>query len=415
MDGDPGHHPTVGRSAWDALGDGTALRYEGAELWWVELALAAPVGTAVGTHRSRPLVLVRLRCRTASGDPVDGWGECAALADPTFDHEDVADAWATLEERLLPALASRASATGGTLPPVGGVVALADTAPGRPLAYAALEMAVGDAHLRSAGRSFASLLGVAGSRVRPGAVVGTAGSTRELVDRVAERAAEGYVRVKVKIEPRTGLGTVSALAGWAARTDGPVPGLQVDANGAYGSDDLADLVALDRFGLLCIEQPFARDDLDAHRRLAARIRTPVCLDESLDGPARVVEAVTTGACSVVCVKPSRLGGIGAALDVVGWCVARRVPWWIGGMFESGYGRGVTTALAALPGPSLPGDLAPASTYLTADLVAPVLPTVLSGPPCREVAVPDAPGMGPAPEASALAAHGRRRSEVPGPG
>jgi len=191
--GGDGHRPD--RGTWDALGADGSLRYLGAELWWVELALVASVGTAVGTHRSRPLVLVRLRCATAAGTEVDGWGECAALADTTFDREDVAGAWATLEERLLPALASLASDHGGALPPVGGLVALADATPARPLAFAALEMAVGDAHLRAAGRSFAALLGVAERLVLPGAVVGTAGSTDDLVDQVARRAAEGYVRV----------------------------------------------------------------------------------------------------------------------------------------------------------------------------------------------------------------------------
>ncbi len=82
--------------------------------------------------------------------------------------------------------------------------------------------------------------------------------------------------------------------------------------------------------------------------------TPICLDESLDSPARVLGAVGMGACAVVCVKPSRLGGIGAALDVIDWCRSVGVTWWIGGMFESGVARRALVALAALAGPTLPG-------------------------------------------------------------
>ena len=410
MEGDADDRMTARRS-WAALGTSSTLRYEGAELLWVDLPFVSPVGTAVGTHRARPLVLVRLRCRTADGTEVCGWGECAALADSTYDVEDVAGAWAALEDRLVPALAALSRSAGRRVPAVGRVDSLAPSAPGRPLALAALEMAVADAHLRAAGLPFADLLGVAGAVVQPGAVLGTAASDEELLSRVDARAAEGYVRVKVKVAPGTEERIVSALARWADTATGVVPRFQVDANGAFGADDLDALVALDRYGLLCIEQPFARDDLDSHRRLAARMQTPVCLDESLDSPGRVVEAVSTGACSVVCVKPGRLGGIGPALEVIEWCGARRVPWWIGGMFESGYARGVLRCLAALPGLSLPGDLAPSLSYLDADLVPSVTGRTDPTSGVLVVEVPREPGLGPAPAEDALAAHLVRRSTL----
>jgi O-succinylbenzoate synthase len=400
------------RRAWDALGIGTGLVLDAAEVWWVELPLVAPVGTAVGTHRHRPLALVRLRChRDRDGAPVDGWGECAALADTTFDDEDVPGAVATLEQILLPGLAALAAA-GGCLPTAGAVQGLAGAAPRHPLALAAVEMAVGDAHLRAADRSFADVLGVRAAWVTPGAVLGIPRSIDELLDAVEALAGAGYVRVKVKVSPDTGRATVAALDRWASARSGRVPFFQVDANGSYGPDDFDLLEGLDGCGLLCIEQPFARDDLDTHRRLAGAIATPVCLDESLDAPGSVIDAVTTGACSIVCVKPARLGGIGPALEVVDWCRAHDVPWWIGGMFESGYARRVTTALAALPGPALPGDLALPSTYLSVDLVEPVATRVDPVSGVLEIPVSTVPGMAPAPEPATLEALLVQRIAVP---
>lgn len=390
------------RQRWDELGTATLLLLDSVELIEVELPFIAAVTTAVGTHRRRPLVLVRLECRRPDdGSTIVGWGECAALADTTYDTEDAALAWATLESILLPALIQSARALGGLLPSVGSLRRLAGLAPGRPLSFAALEVAVGDAHLRAAGRSLGGLLGVAGAEVRPGAVVGVSDSTGALLATVGVLASQGYARVKVKIGPDDGLTTVTALAGWAESAVGPVPRFQVDANGSYGADDLERLVALDGFRLLCIEQPFARDDLASHRRLAARIDTPICLDESLDGIDAVVGAVTSGACSVVCIKPARLGGIGAALDTIDWCTGHGTPWWIGGMFESGVGRRVTTTLAALPGPSLPGDLAPPATYLAGDLVTPV--TWRRDPPSGygTVVLDQGPGTGPPPDQEAI--------------
>ena len=213
--------------------------------------------------------------------------------------------------------------------------------------------------------------------------------------------------MKVKVAP--GCEALVASVVGPRRGSGLV--VQLDANGAYGDDAARRLRILDALDLACIEQPLPRADLAAHRRLAGVLSTPICLDESLDSPARVAEAVESGACAVVCVKPSRLGGIGAALEVIAWCGARNVPWWIGGMFESGYGRGVNRALAALPGPALPGDLAPTETYLAADLVAPVAGEIDGGTGRLLLPVPSGPGLGPAPGEALLGPWTVRRTVV----
>ncbi|HEY5108073.1 MAG TPA: o-succinylbenzoate synthase [Acidimicrobiales bacterium] len=374
----------------------------------VDLPFRAPVVTSVGTHRIRPLVLVRLVGRGPDGNPVEGWGECAALADTTYDAEDAAGAFADLETRLLPGLVAAAHAC-GAVPPVAQLGGL-NGGIGRPLAWAALEMAVADTHLRGIGRSFADLLGVADRRVTPGAVLGLPRSVGELAADLDRLRAAGYARVKIKVAPGS-----EAIIDHAVR---PLVGsgllVQVDANGAYGPDADERLGLLDDLGLACIEQPLGRDDFDGHRRLAEALATPICLDESLDSASRVVEAVESGACSVVCVKPSRLGGIGAALAVVDWCEARGVPWWIGGMFESGYARGVNRALAALPGPTLPGDLAPPRSYLAADVVPPVDGAVGGATGRLTLPVPAGPGMGPPPDSAFLESVTTRRVVVQAP-
>ena len=326
-------------AAWRGLGAGAGSRLESARLVQVDLPFRRPLATARGVHRHRPLVLVQLVCRTADGPSVAGWGECAALADATYDAEDVDSAFAALRDVLLPALLAAAVRT-GSVPSVGALPA--DVARGRwPLAWSALEMAVGDAHLRAAGRSLADVLGVTASDVVPGAVLGLPTSTDSLVADLDRLQDEGYARAKVKVAPGTEQLFVDALGGRGA-TALPV---QVDANGAYRSGTLDGLYELDRLGLLCIEQPLGRDDLAGHRAL--------------------------------------------------------VPWWVGGMFESGYARQVLTALAALPGPTLPGDLAPAPTYLAADLVDPVTDTRDPSDGARRVAVHRGPGVAPAPDPGAV--------------
>ncbi len=389
------------RAAWTRLGDGSALVLAAVDLFWVELPFRRAVRTATASYERRPLGLVRVRATDGDG-VIEGWGECAALGDDAYVAEDLPSAFASLERALVPALVG-AARDRGRLPGPSQLDEVRDRGGHTPMAFAALEMSVADAHLRASGRAFGALIGVGGREIAAGAVAGTAATTDALVATVASLTEAGAGRVKLKIGPGWDVEPVAAV-----KASFPALSLQVDANGSYVEDATEHLAGLDRFGLLCIEQPFGRGELDAHVRLARRLKTPVCVDESLDSPARVREAVDRGACSVVCVKPARLGGIGAALEVVSWCTAAGVPMWIGGMFESAYARGANAALAALPGFAWPGDLSPASWYLAEDLVAPDShpgPVIAAPGPARLTAVvPPGPGMGPAPDPDLVARH-----------
>lgn len=388
--------------AWASLGTAGQVTVEAVDLVEVALAFRHPVRTARGEHRHRPTVLVRLAC-SGLGGKVDGWGECAALADTTYDPEDAGTAWSDLVDRLVPALLGRCA--DGLLPPPAALGDLRrEVAPESPLACAALEMAVADAHLRATDTSLAALLDIPDARVAVGAVVGQFASTDELVSRVGALVAGGTTRVKMKIGPGADIEPLAAI-----RERFPDLVLQVDANESYTEADLAHLHRLDRFGVLCVEQPFGRHDLAAHARLAAQIDTPVCLDESLTSPGAVVAALDAGACSVVCVKPARLGGIGAALETVVACRSARVPVWMGGMFESGYARRVNATLAALPGFAWPGDLGSPEGYLVEDLVS---DRPWSG---GSVEIPRVPGCGPSPDPGVVDRLAVRRTHIGPPG
>jgi O-succinylbenzoate synthase len=387
------------RSAWSGLGSMISPTLDAVELWWIELPFLHPVSTAKTTFAERPLALVKVAGRVG-GTLLEGWGECAALGEGDYVEENVATAFATLERELAPALVGVAATGEGSLPPPSGLDAVRRSAPESPMAFAALEMAVADAHLRAEQRSFASLLAVDGCAVEAGAVVGTFDTTAHLVDAVGALVDTGYRRVKMKIAPGRDLEPLQAVTTTFASLR-----VQVDANGSYTEADGAHLRQLDRFGLLCLEQPYPPTELAAHARLAARLTTPICLDESLDGPADVARALEMGACSVVEVKPARLGGIGAALEVIEACLRDQVPLWIGGMFESGFARGVNTAIAALPGFAWPGDLTPATSYLGADVVSAPAPDL--GATLPTVVPPSGPGLGRPPDPDLLERFGVR--------
>ena len=171
------------------------------------------------------------------------------------------------------------------------------------MAKAGLELAVLDAALRAEGRTLGEYLGAARDRVPSGVSVGIQRDPAALVDAVRGYLDEGYVRIKIKIKPGRDVGDTAAVRD----AFGTIP-LQVDANSAYTLADVDTLAELDRFDLLLIEQPLQEDDLVDHATLARRLRTPVCLDESIVSVKAAADALALGSASVINIKAGRVGG-----------------------------------------------------------------------------------------------------------
>jgi O-succinylbenzoate synthase len=355
------------------------VNIDAVELRRARMPLVTPWRTSYGTETERDILLVRV-----VGHAGEGWAECGALSAPGYVAEWVGSAHDVLRDVGAPRLVG------------GGSVRAADVAAlvpaGNPMAAAALETAVLDAELRAAGMSLAGHLGATRTRVPAGVAVAIVEPLGALLDAVAKFVAQGYVRVKLKIEPGRDVDVVRAV-----RERFPDLPLQVDANGAYTPGKFDDLVALDPFELLLVEQPFAAGELAAHAELARRSRTPVCLDESIASASDAMRAIAMGACSVVNVKAPRVGGYLEAKRVHDVCVEAGVPVWCGGMLETGLGRAGNVALAALPGFTLPGDLSASDRYYRRDLTEPF---VLDD---GHLVVPQAAGVGGPPLADVLAA------------
>lgn len=348
------------------------MRIDQVVLRRLRLPLVTPFRTSFGTETERDVLLVEV-----AGPDSRGWGECVAMTEPLYSPEYVDGAHAVMRSHLLP----RLLAVGRDVV-AGDVAGILAPVKGHQMAKAALEMAVLDADLRSEGRSLAAYLGSVTDRVPAGVSVGIAPSIGELLDVVARHVEAGYVRVKLKVQPGWDLEPVAAV-----RERYPDLALQVDANSAYTRFDTPRLADLDRFHLLLIEQPLAEDDLAGHAELAARIRTPICLDESITSVATATDALDRGACSVVNIKAGRVGGYLAARRIHDLCRDRGVPLWCGGMLETGLGRAANLALAALPGFTLPGDISASDRYFAPDLTEPF---VLDR---GHLKVPTGPGLG----------------------
>jgi len=363
---------------------------EGFELRVLHIPLVSPFTTSFGTETVREVIIVR--ARTGEGD---GWGEIVTQHAPLYSSEYTHGAWDVAQRFLAPALLERRSVAPHEVSEVlEGFV-------GPRMVKAGLELAVLDASLRVAGRSLAAHLGAGVDRIPSGVSVGIQRDPVALVDAVAGYLDEGYRRIKIKIKPGRDIDDTAAV-----RDAFPDIPLQVDANSAYTLADADLLAELDRFSLLLIEQPLQEDDIVDHATLARRLRTPVCLDESIVSAKAARDAIALKAASVINIKAGRVGGFLEAVRIHDLARAADIPVWGGGMLETGIGRAANAALAALPGFTLPGDVSASDRFYERDIVTE--PIVLDD---GFVRVPTGPGLGVEIDAAALDEFTVERAEL----
>ena len=360
------------------------------ELHLVGIPLVRPFRTSFGTETEKVCVIVR-----ANGDDGEGWGECVAGIDPGYSEEFNEGVWLVTRDFLVPALFAAGDVAADDLDAVLSGVR------GNPMAKAALIDAFLDLELRAEGRSLAVHLGADNGRVACGVSVGIADSTESLLRQVDGYLAEGYRRIKLKIEPGIDVERVRAVR--EAHPDIP---LSVDANAAYTLEDVDVFLALDECDLLMVEQPLHQDDLVQHAALQSRIRTPICLDESIRSAADATAAIELGSCRIVNIKQGRVGGILEARRIHDICYAAGIPVWCGGMLETGIGRATNLALAALPGFTLPGDTSASGRYFPDDITEPFVMD-----PDGTMTVPGGPGIGVTPRPDRLEACTRRLETI----
>ena len=349
------------------------MKIEGFELRRIALPIVSPFRTSFGTQTERDILIVK-----AVTDGAEGWAECVTLPQPVYSPEYTEGAVDVMKRYFIPAVAGVRDAN--------GVAQALHKFKGHPMAKAALETSLLDAELRAEGRSFARELGSVHERVPCGVSVGIMDSLPELLDAVGGYIDEGYVRIKLKIEPGWDVDVVRAVR----EKFGDDVLLQVDANTAYTLRDARHLAKLDDFDLLLIEQPLEEEDIVGHADLAKMMKTPICLDESVTSAQTAAAAIRLGATSVINIKPGRVGGYLEARRIHDLAAAAGVPVWCGGMLETGLGRAANIALASLPGFTLPGDVSASGRFYATDITEPWM--MEDG----HLTVPTGPGLGVTP-------------------
>jgi O-succinylbenzoate synthase len=350
-----------------------AVRIDRLELRLLRLPLVHFFETSFGRVHDRTFILV-----AAHSDGVAGYGECVAEGNPFYSSETTETAWHIITCFVAPRVVGAAFAHPRDIfPALRGIR-------GHNMAKAAVEMAAWDLFARQQGVPLARALGGTRNAIESGVSIGIQDSLDQLAAKVETELAAGYRRIKIKVKP----GWDVEAAETVRRRFGSVP-LMVDANAAYTIEDADHLARLDQFDLMMIEQPLEYDDVADHARLQRRIRTPICLDESIHTVKLAEAAIDAGACRIINIKPGRVGGHGESIQLHDLCASRGIPVWHGGMLESGIGRAHNIHLSTLPNFTLPGDISASKRYYAPDLIEPPIDVRPDG----TIPVPDAPGIG----------------------
>lgn len=351
------------------------------QLHVVSLPYVEPLRTSFGVEPDKSAILVEVE--TTSG--IAGWGEGASEVRPGYGYETIGTGLHITNEFLIPCL------VGQTIDKATDVPGLLRSVRGSNFSKAGVEAAIWDALSKANDMRladyFASFLPEghqSRNRATVGVSIGIQPSVEDTITIIKKRLDQGYGRIKLKIK-----------RGWdvelarGVRAVFPDILLMLDANSDYTLADADHLAQLDAFDLLMIEQPLAYYDIYEHGQLQKRLKTRICLDESVKSANDLLLALQIDATRILNLKPARVGGYSESLKIYRICVENNLPLWIGGMLETGIGRAANVAFASLPGVTLPSDISATDRYFDPDITEPAFELGRDS----TLAVPDGYGIG----------------------
>ncbi len=232
---------------------------------------------------------------------------------------------------------------------------------GHNMAKGAMEMLLWDINAKREGKPLHKILGKSKGYADVGISIGMS-SIEDEMKTIDESVKKGYRRIKVKIEKGFNVELLRAIR----KRFGDIP-ISADANQGFTRNDFKILKKIDAFDLLYIEQPLPLEDINGHAMLRKEMKTPICLDESIESVESATNAIEREAVDVINIKPGRVGGLQNSIDIMEKAKENGVKIWIGGMLETGIGRSFNVSLASNSLVNMPGDTSPNYRYFKKDI------------------------------------------------
>jgi len=348
------------------------MKIEKAEIIHLKAPLVHYFETSFGRVYEEEHIIVKL-----FSEGITGYGESAVMVQPLYSSETVETCWHALKDAIIPLV------LGKRFQSCPEFIRSFKPVKGHNFAKMGIESAFWCLLSLKEKKSLAKILGGTKDYIDVGVSLGIQNSIEELLERVGNHLDLKYRRIKLKIKPGWDIDVIEAVR----KKYGNIL-LSVDANTAYTLEMLDIFKKLDEFDLLMIEQPFDTRNFVDHARLQEKIKTSVCLDESIECFDDARLALELDACKIINIKPGRIGGLQESIKIHDLCMEKGIPVWCGGMLEFGIGRAINVALSSLPNFKLPGDVSSSRRYYTEDIVSPPIEAING-----QIKVPDKPGLG----------------------
>jgi len=145
----------------------------------------------------------------------------------------------------------------------------------------------------------------------------------------------GFDSLKIKVGKEIGVDIERAKAIYAAVENRAL--LRLDANQGWTAKQAVHAIrAMEDAGiqLELVEQPVKAHDLEGLRYVTERVHTPIMADESVFGPAQVIELIRMRAADIINIKLMKTGGISNAIRIADIAALHGIECMIGCMLES---------------------------------------------------------------------------------
>ncbi|ASR50225.1 muconate/chloromuconate family cycloisomerase [Blastomonas fulva] len=351
------------------------------ETFIVDVPTIRPHVLAMATMHAQSMVIVRI----IDADGVEGIGEGTTIGGLSYGEESPESIKSAIDTYIEPLLSvcdlSRVRET---------MARISRSVRGNHFAKCAIETALLDMAGKRLGLPVSELIG--GGRVRsslPVAWTLASGDTLTDIEEGEAMLDQRRHRIfKLKIGKRDVAADVAHVAAICKAFAGRAS-IRVDVNQNWTeAQAVRGMAMLHDAGVDLVEQPVARDSLDAMARLSQHQTVPLMADEALNGPRSAFRIAAAAGAGVFAVKIAQSGGLHAASEVAAIAVSAGICLYGGTMLEGGVGTAASAQLfATFPelewGTELFGPL-----LLTEEILA--TPLVYSD---FELAVPEGPGLG----------------------
>ena len=322
------------------------------ELIHVRLPLNEPFEISSGVILEKDCIIIKL-CT----DELVGIGESSPMPAPFYSSETPVTCIHILKDFIIPQLLGR------NIDKIEDADGIFSNIRGNNFAKAGVETALWDLLSKHTNKPLFEFIGGKNREIPWKISIGIKPTIDELLASIENFLEYGCKGIKIKIKKGWDIEPIKKIREKFGNID-----LTVDANSNYTIEDAKIFEEMDNYKLTQIEQPLHYMDLYDHYVLQNRIKTPICLDESIDSITNCKNALDIGSCKIINIKIQRVGGIKNAIAIHDMCRAKGIPVWIGQMPESGVGSFAGLALCSLDNVLYASDIAPSDAYFKEDII-----------------------------------------------